>query len=199
MVYAQERDREDVKQKRELWTAQQPHMNCNSLVFLDESGINIDLTRRYGRGKGASRVWDKVPLNTPQSTTLLSSIRLDGDMICSYFQGAMTGNIFLTYVREQLVPHLRAGDIVVMDNLRAHKVYGVRQAIEGAGASLVYLPPYSPDFNPIEMLWSKLKAVLRKVKARSLPALLSAVPAAFDAVTLSDIAAWFLEAGYSLS
>ena len=76
---------------------------------------------------------------------------------------------------------------------------GVRQAIESAGASLVYLPPYSPDFNPIEMLWSKLKAVLRKVKARSLPALLSAVPAAFDAVTLSDIAAWFLEAGYSLS
>ena len=139
-------------------------MNCNSLVFLDESGINIDLTRRYDRGKGASRVWDKVPLNTPQSTTLLSSIRLDGDMICSYFQGAMTGNIFLTYVREQLVPHLRTGDIVVMDNLRAHKVYGVRQAIEGAGASLVYLPPYSPDFNPIEMLWSKLKAVLRIYK-----------------------------------
>lgn len=178
MVYAQERDREDVKHKRELWTEKQPHTNCNSLVFLDKSGMNIDLTRRYGRGRRASRVWDKVPLNTPKSTTLLSSIRLDGDMICSYFQGAMTGDIFLNYVREQLVPHLRAGDIVVMDNLRAHKVHGVQQAIESAGASLAYLPPYSPDFNPIEMLWSKLKAVLRKVKARSLTALHSALPLA---------------------
>ena len=129
-------------------------MNSHSLVFLDESGINIDFTRRYGRGKGASRVWDKAPLNTPKNTTLLSSIRLDGEMICGYFQGAVTGDIFLSYVREQLVPHLREGDIVVMDNLRAHKVSGVREAIEGAGASLVYLPPYSPDFNPIEMLWS---------------------------------------------
>ena len=174
-------------------------MNSNSLVFLDESGINIDFTRRYGRGKGASRVWDKVPLNTPKSTTLLSSVRLDGEMVCGYFQGAMTGDIFLSYVQEQLVPRLREGDIVVMDNLRVHKVAGVREAVEGAGASLVYLPPYSPDFNPIEMLWSKLKAFLRKVKARTLPALESAIPLAFDSITLSDIAAWFSFAGYSLS
>ena len=135
-------------------------------------------------------MWDKVPLNTPKSTTLLSSIRLDGDMICSYFQGAMTGDIFLNYVREQLVPHLRAGDIVVMDNLRAHKVHGVQQAIESAGASLAYLPPYSPDFNPIEMLWSKLVPLLLCI-------LLSL--SLWGAVTLSDIAAWFLEAGYSLA
>lgn len=198
MVYAQERDRKDVKKKRKQWLEQQPQMNSHSLVFLDESGINIDFTRRYGRGKGASRVWDKAPLNTPKNTTLLSSIRLDGEMICGYFQGAVTGDIFLSYVREQLVPHLREGDIVVMDNLRAHKVSGVREAIEGAGASLVYLPPYSPDFNPIEMLWSKLKAFFRKVKARTLTALEAAIPVAFGTVTLSDIAAWFSHAGYSL-
>lgn len=198
MVYAQERDRKDVKEKRKQWLEQQLEMNSNSLVFIDESGINIDFTRLYGRGKGASRVWDKAPLNTPKNTTLLSSVRLDGEMICGYFQGAMTGDIFLSYVQEHLVPHLREGDIVVMDNLRTHKVSGVREAIEGAGASLVYLPPYSPDFNPIEMLWSKLKTFLRKVKARTLTALDAVIPVAFATITLSDIAAWFSHTGYSL-
>ena len=92
---------------------QQPQINSNSLVFLDESGINTDLTRLYGRGKGKSRVWDKTPLNTPKSTTLLSSVRLDGEMICGYFQGPLNGDIFCSYVQEHLVPHLRKGDIVV--------------------------------------------------------------------------------------
>ena len=105
-------------------------MNSNSLVFLDESGINTDFTRLYGRGKGKSRVWDKTPLNTPRSTTLISSVRLDGEMICGYFQGPLNGDIFCSYVQELLVPHLRKGDIVVMDNLPAHKVSGVREAIE---------------------------------------------------------------------
>lgn len=199
MVYAQERDREDVKEKRKQWLEQQPQMNSNSLVFLDESKMNTDFTHLCGRGKGKSRVWDKTPLNTPKSTTLLSSVRLDGEMICGYFQGPLTGDIFCSYVQEHLVPHLRKGDIVVMDNLPTHKVSGVREAIEAAGASVLYLPPYSPDFNPIEMLWSKLKSVLRKVKARSLSALDAAVPLAFASISLPDIAAWFSFAGYSLS
>ena len=189
MVYAQERDREDVKHKRELWTAKQPHTNCNSLVFLDKSGMNIDLTRRYGRGRRASRVWDKVPLNTPKSTTLLSSIRLDGDMICSYFQGAMTGDIFLNYVREQLVPHLRAGDIVVMDNLRAHKVHGVQ----------LICRPTAPILTPLKCCGQNLRPFY--VKSKLVPLLLCILLSLslWGAVTLSDIAAWFLEAGYSLA
>ena len=199
MVHAQEHERKDIAEKRKDWVEQQGKFDCNKCVFLDESGVNIDLTRRYGRAKGAERVHDKVPLNTPQNTTILSSVRLDGETVYTHFQGPLTGDRFLSYVKEQLVPHLREGDIVIMDNLRSHKVSGVREAIEEAKAFILYLPPYSPDFNPIEMLWSKLKAFLRKEKARSLPDLDIAIPRAFDSIGPSDIAAWFQFAGYSLS
>lgn len=135
----------------------------------------------------------------PQKITLLSSVRLDGEMVCNYFSGALTGEVFLNYVEQSLVPHLKKGDIVIMDNLRAHKVDGVQQAIEQAGAHVLYLPPYSPDFNPIEMLWSKLKSVLRALKIRNINTLWEAIPFIFDAVSLADIASWFQKAGYSLT
>lgn len=199
MIYARERDREDIVEKREAWAAQQEQMEPSNLVFLDESGINTDFTRLYGRGKGSERVWDKVPLNTPKSTTLLSSVRLNGEMVCNYFHGATTGELFLEYIQKSLVPHLKKGDIVIMDNLRAHKVDGVQQAIEQAGASVLYLPPYSPDFNPIEMLWSKLKSVLRTLKIRDIDILWNAIPLIFETITLDDIAGWFQKAGYSLT
>ena len=199
MVHAQEQERKDVAEKRKNWVEQQGEFDSSKCVFLDESGVNIDLTRRYGRAKGAARVHDKVPLNTPKSTTILSSVRLDGETVYTHFQGSLTGDRFLTYVKGQLVPHLREGDIVIMDNLRSHKVSGVREAIEEAKAFVLYLPPYSPDFNPIEMLWSKLKAFLRKEKTRSLPDLDTAIPRAFDSISTSDIAGWFQAAGYSLS
>ena len=199
MVHAKEQERKDVAEKRKDWVEQQGEFDSSKCVFLDESGVNIDLTRRYGRAKGAARVHDKVPLNTPKNTTILSSVRLDGETVYTHFQGSLTGDRFLAYVKEQLVPHLRTGDIVIMDNLRSHKVSGVREAIEEAKAFVLYLPPYSPDFNPIEMLWSKLKAFLRKEKARSLPDLDTAIPRAFDSISTSDIAGWFQTAGYSLS
>lgn len=199
MIYARERDREDVVAKREVWVENQEKLDSSNLVFLDESGINTDFTRLYGRAKGSERVWDKVPLNTPKSTTLLSSMRLDGEMVCKYFSGAATGELFLAYVQQSLVPHLKKGDIVIMDNLRVHKVDGVRQAIEQAGASVLYLPPYSPDFNPIEMLWSKLKSVLRALKIRDIDTLWKAIPLIFDTISLGDIASWFQEAGYSIA
>lgn len=112
---------------------------------------------------------------------------------------ALTGEVFLNYVEQSLVPHLKKGDIVIMDNLRAHKVDGVQQAIEQAGAHVLYLPPYSPDFNPIEMLCSKLKSVLRALKIRNINTLWEAIPFIFDAVSLADIASWFQKAGYSLT
>ena len=199
MVHAQEQERKDVAEKRKNWVEQQGKLDSSKCVFLDESGVNIDLTRRYGRAKGAERVHDKVPLNTPKNTTILSSVRLDGETVYTHFHGSLTGDRFLSYVKEQLVPHLREGDIVIMDNLRSHKVSGVREAIEEAKAFVLYLPPYSPDFNPIEMLWSKLKAFLRKEKARSLSDLDIAIPRAFDSICPSDISAWFQTAGYSPS
>lgn len=185
--------------KRTDWIEQQSTMNVASLVFLDESGVNINLTRRYGRAKGKERVRDSAPLNTPKATTILSSVRADGTTVAKFFSGSMNGDLFLDYIQNDLVPTLHDGDIIIMDNLRCHKVDGVKEAIEKVGAQALYLPPYSPDFNPIEMMWSKIKAILRKAKARTVDALVSALPYAFDVVSVNDIKGWFQESGYSLS
>ncbi len=199
MIHASEQNRPDVVQRREAWKAAQGILDAQKLVFLDETGVNIDMTRRYGRAKGRERVYDHTPQNKPESVTILSSIRLDGSMAGACFPGALTGQLFLEYIRTALVPTLRKGDLIVMDNLRCHKVAGVKEAIEAAGASVLYLPPYSPDLNPIEMLWSKLKSVFRTLKLRQLEHLISAIPLSFKTVSLSDIAGWFSKAGYSLS
>ncbi len=168
------------------------------LVFLDESGVNVDMVRRYGRGKGGQRVVDHAPLNTPTSTTILSSIRLDGEMAFTTFQGGTTGDKFLTYLKDVLIPTLHPGDIVVMDNLRTHHIQAVGELLRGVGAEVLYLPPYSPDLNPIEKLWSKVKAILRKFRVRTLDALESAIQAAVACVSSNDCAAWFRCAGYCL-
>ena len=197
MVYASEQKRKDIKARREEWQEQQKTMDQNRLVFLDESGVNLNMTRRYGRAIGKARVYDYVPLNTPRNTTLLSSIRIeDAAMVHKEISGALNGVIFLEYIRNDLAPTLRQGDIVIMDNLRVHKVAGVRQAIEEKGATVLYLPPYSPDLNPIEMLWSKIKAFLREQKARDAAILLDKIQEAYDKVSLQDILGWFAAAGY---
>jgi len=154
------------------------------------------MTRRYARSEGGSRATDSTPQNTPTSTTILSSVRLNGERVYTTFSGAVNGERFLMYLKENLVPRLRQGDIVVMDNLCSHKVKGVCELIESAGAHAVYLPPYSPDYNPIEQMWSKIKAILRKIKARSPEALLLALPLAFETVSTSDILGWFQLGGY---
>lgn len=161
--------------------------NLNNLVFLDESGVNTDETRHYARAEGGARAHDSIPLNTPTSTTMLSTIRIDGEAVYTTFPGALNGERFKEYLQNTLVPRLRVGDIVVMDNLRSHKVQGVKELIESAGAMVLYLPPYSPDLNPIEQMWSKIKAYLRAVKARTTDALLSAIPYAFSYITASDV------------
>ena len=197
MVYASEQKRKDIKARREEWQEQQKVMDRNRLVFLDESGVNLNMTRRYGRAIGKARVYDYVPLNTPKNTTMLSSIRLeDASMIHKEITGALNGATFLEYIRNDLAPTLKPGDIVIMDNLRVHKVNGVRQAIEDKGASVLYLPPYSPDMNPIEMLWSKIKAFLRKEKARDADLLIDAIEKAYSTVSVEDVLGWFSAAGY---
>ena len=133
-------------------------MHAASLIFLDESGVNTNLTRRYGRAKGKERVKDSAPLNTPKTTTIVSSVRLDGTTVPQFFSGSMNGNMFLDYIQYKLIPSLHAGDLVIMDNLRCHKVKGVKEAIQQTGAQLLYLPPYSPDFNPIEMNVVKIES-----------------------------------------
>jgi len=168
------------------------------LVFLDESGINTDMTRLYGRAPSGQRAVDHAPLNTPQTTTVLSSIRYNGEKAFTTYQGGTTGERFVTYLRETLLPTLHAGDIVVMDNMRSHHVKAVREVLEEKGVIPLYLPPYSPDLNPIEKMWSKVKAILRGWKIRSLDALHTALQRALQLVSLQDCQHWFSASSYCL-
>jgi transposase len=171
-------------------------MNIDNLIFLDESGTNTGMTRLYGRSLRKERVVDYTPDVRYERISILSSIRANGDMVPLIFEGALNGDIFKAYISECLAPTLNKGDIVIMDNLTSHKVKGVIDPIIAAGAKVIYLPPYSPDFNPIEMMWSKIKAYLRKVKARTKELLETAIAEAISNVTTSDIMAWFDKNGY---
>ena len=173
-------------------------MEIDKLVFLDESGTNTGMTRLYGRGPSDERVVDYTPDVRFERTSILSSVRINGDMVPLVYDGALNGELFKAYITRCLVPTLSKGDIVIMDNLTSHKVAGVVDSITAVGATVVYLPAYSPDFNPIEMMWSKIKAYLKKVKARTKEALETAIAEALDRVTTSDILAWFAECGYSI-
>ena len=123
---------------------------ADKLVFLDESGVNTDLSRRYGRAIGGERSVDKVPLNTPENTTILSSVKLNGETAYTIYNGGTTREKFLDYLKNVLIPTLHTGDIVIMDNMRTHHIKEVRTLLQEAGIELLYLPAYSPDLNPIE-------------------------------------------------
>ncbi|GHT92513.1 IS630 family transposase [Betaproteobacteria bacterium] len=176
----------------------QKRFEATRLVFLDESGVNTGMTRLYGRAVKHKRVIEAVPDARFHRTTILSSIRMDGTMVPFVFEGAKNGDLFQAHVSQWLAPSLKPGDIVVMDNLSSHKVSGVIEAIEAAGASVMFLPPYSPDLNPIELMWSKIKAILRKLKVRAKALLDDAIACAFNNISLSDISAWFKHDGYAL-
>jgi transposase len=196
-LFAVEQNRDDVKAKRDAWRASQLKMDIDKLIFLDESGINTGMTRLYGRSSSEERDIDYIPDIRFERTSVLSSIRANGDMVPLVYEGALNGELFKEYISQCLVPTLYEGDIVIMDNLTSHKVKGVIDPIIAAGASVIYLPPYSPDLNPIEMMWSKMKAHLRKVKARTKEKLEKAIAEALNLVTTSDILGWFSENGYS--
>ena len=167
-----------------------------NLVFLDESSSNTNFTRRYGRAKGGQRVVDHVPFSKPKNITMLSSIRLDGSTVYTTYSGGTTGEKFIAYLKEKLIPALHKGDIVVMDNLRTHHIEEVRTLLENAGMEALYLPPYSPDMNPIEMMWSKIKSILRTMKERTVENLFKAIPKAFEKISPEDCIGWFKQSGY---
>ena len=135
----------DVQVKRKEWKETIKPDMAEHLVFLDESGVNTDLTRLYGRAPSSERAVDHAPLNTPKTTTVLSSIRLNGEKAFTTYQGGTTGERFVQYLKETLLPTLQPGDIVVMDNMRSHHVKAVREVLEETGMKVLYLPPYSPD------------------------------------------------------
>jgi transposase len=155
------------------------------------------MVRRYGRAPCGKRLVAGAPHGHWQTSTFLAALRQDKLTAPCVFDGAINGETFLAYVEQVLVPTLEPDDIVIMDNLGSHKVAGVREAIEAVGATLLYLPPYSPDLNPIEQLFAKLKALLRKAAARTFEALLAAIAAALGAFTSSECANYLANAGYS--
>jgi transposase len=172
-------------------------VDTDKLVFLDESGAQTSMTRTRGRAPRGERVVAKVPGGHWTIVTMISAIRTAGPFAAASIIGATDSDVFRTYVREVLAPQLRVGDVVVMDNLSPHKAPGVREAIESAGATLRYLPPYSPDYNPIENMWSKVKGALRSIGARSIDSLHDAIAAAVGTVTPGDCAGFFRHCGYA--
>ena len=196
-LHAAEQSRPDVAEQRKQWPQRLAGVSANQLVFVDESGANTQMTRRYGRSPVGQRLACAVPQGHYQTTTLIAAVRLKGAQAPWLFDGAMDGELFLAWVKQGLVPCLQRDDVVVMDNLATHKVAGVREAIAGSGARLEYLPPYSPDFNPIEPMWSKVKQGLKSREPRNARQLFKAASAAFATVTPTDCQGFFLNAGYA--
>lgn len=196
-LHASEQDRPDVAEARENWTADQASLDPDRLVFIDETGASTKMVRVRGRCPRGARLVGKAPWGHWKTTTFTAGLRRTGLVAPFVLDGPMNGETFLVYVEKILVPSLSKGDIVVMDNLPAHKVEGVRKLIRAAGAKLLYLPAYSPDLNPIEMAFAKLKAILRKAAERTVPALWDRIGQILDAFTPQECAAYLAHAGYA--
>ena len=192
----QNRSVPDVREKRRNWKKHMSEKDIKHLVFLDESRVNINMTRHYARAWKNQRAVDKTPLNTPCNTTVLSSIRLNGACAYTVYQGGTTAERFAEYLKTKLLPTLSKEDIIVMDNMRSHHAKVVKQLLDSSKVTYLYLPPYSPDLNPIEKMWSKLKAFLRKEKIRIASELPSAISKGFLTIRPKDCIGWFHSCDY---
>ncbi|MCZ4093473.1 MULTISPECIES: IS630 family transposase [Sinorhizobium] len=195
-AHALEQVRLDVLKRRRAWFDGQLDLDAEKLIFIDETGLSTKMARLRGRAIRGERCRAGVPHGHWKTTTFTGALRLTGMTAPFVYDGAMNGNVFLAYVEQVLLPTLQTGDVVVMDNLPAHKTAGVRDAIERAGAKLMFLPPYSPDFNPIENAFSKLRAMLRARAERKIDALWDAVGALMPRFTAAECANYFKAAGY---
>jgi len=195
-AHAAEQDRPDVAAARQVWRELAPQLDPDKLVFIDETGASTKMARLYGRSKRGQRCRAAVPHGHWLTTTFTAALRRTALTAPMTLDGPMNAIAFHAYVEQVLAPTLNPGDIVVMDNLPAHKGAAVRTLIEACGASLLLLPPYSPDFNPIENAFAKFKSSLRKAAARTLDALEGAIADAYGAFTPNECANYFLAAGY---
>ena len=191
-LIASERDEKARKKFRKIAGV----FDINKYVFIDEMGTNLGLTRRYGRVAPGARVLEQVPGDRGGNVSTIGALALDGVRTGLSVPGAIDGDTMLFFVEELLAPTLKRGDIVVMDNTPIHKLDDIEDAIEAVGACVLFLPTYSPDLNPIENCWSKVKARLRALKPRTLPDLLDALVTAFASITGHDILGWFGHCGY---
>ena len=193
---ASEGDCERVEQARQEWNKRIEGIDPNRFVFLDETGVNLGMTRRYARAEGEERAHGSAPKNHGKNETIVGSIRINGEMTALHFPGSLNGEAFHAYTEKILCPHLTVSSIVVMDNLRAHQNDRALAAIEATGAKVWFLPPYSPKLNPIEECWSKVKTIMRTIAARTREALGEGITRALNAVTPSDAHGWFEHSGY---
>jgi len=197
-AHASEQDRPNVAQHRQSWRAEQGQLDSCRLIFIDETWAATNMARLYGRAPKGQRLRASIPHGHYKSTTFVAGLRLRGMTAPMVLDGPINGSTFQAYVDQILVPELGRSDIVVMDNLSSHKGAGIRAAIEAAGAKLVYLPPYSPDLNPIENAFSKLKAGLRKASERTVESLWNTIGALIPTFTPRECANFFKAAGYDL-
>ena len=182
---------------RQRWKGEQARLDPAKLVFVDETGASTQMARLYGRAKRGRRVVSRIPWGHWKTVTFVAGLRLDGLTAPFVIDCAMNGAIFIEYLQQCLAPTLRPGDIVIIDNLPAHKRDAVRQIIEAAGATLRYLPPYSPDLNPIEQSFAKMKAHLRQAKERTIPALYDRIGRALETFEPREFPNYFRNAGYA--
>jgi transposase len=197
-LHASERDTARVQQARQSYQAEIAALDPHRFKFSDESGVNLAMTRLYGRAPRGERVIGAVPQNYGATVTMLAALGSHGVEAVMTIDGATAAEVFRLYVGQVLRPTLRPGDIVIMDHLRAHKAAGIREASEEVGAQLLYLPPYSPDLSPIERCWSKLKTALRTAKARTREGLEQAMVHALATITVADAHSWFQHCGDAL-
>ena len=195
-AHASEQERPDVAALREAWFEAQPDLDPERLVFIDETSASTKMARMRGRAPRGERCRALVPHGHWKTTTFTGALRLSGMTAPMVLDGPMNAAAFVAYVEQVLVPTMQSGDVVVMDNLPAHKASGVRAAIEQAGAILLYLPPYSPDFNLIENAFAKLKALLRKTAARTIAELWDAICDALPTFSRAECVNYFTVAGY---
>jgi transposase len=198
-LHAAEQDRPDIVLARSDWASGQPALPVPHLFFVDETGASTKMTPLRGRAPIGTRCVGRAPYGHWCTTTLVGALGCGGVAAPMVWDGPINGAAFLAWVRTMLVPQLQPGDIVILDNLAAHKVTGVRQAIEAAGAQVRYLPPYSPDLNPIEQVFAKLKTALRKAAARTFKALCAAIGAALEQFSADECERYIRHCGYGQS
>jgi transposase len=197
-IHAAEQDRPDVAQRRAEWLLWQVGIDPRRLIFIDETWAKTNMTRLRGRCLRGRRLVDKTPHGHWKTSTLIGALDRKGLRCSAVVDGPVNADVFAAFVEQVLVPELRPEDIVVMDNLSSHKSPRIRKAIQARGATLIYLPPYSPDLNPIEMIFSKIKQTLRGLALRTQDALWASMQSVLDRVTPSDAANCFTHCGYSL-
>jgi transposase len=185
--------------KRGWFRRRARRLSQRRFIFVDESAVNTAMTRRYGRAPRGERAHDSAPRNYGAHTSVIGALGLRGLVAALTVEGAVDTEVFNAYAERVLGPRLRGGDVVVLDNLTAHRASRIEAVAEARGARVLWLPPYSPDYSPIEQCWSKIKAYLRGAKARTREKLEEALAAAIGLVTKSDIRGWFKHCGYSLA